>query len=38
MVSHDRRSKFLDSYENAAVIVSGIDAEDLGRPTPCRRL
>ena len=26
-----------DSYENAAVIVSGIDAEDLGNPTPCRR-
>ncbi|MGD1034777.1 MAG: TIGR03086 family metal-binding protein [Candidatus Dormibacteria bacterium] len=36
MVSHDRRSKFLDSYENAAVIVSGIDGADLGRPTPCR--
>jgi uncharacterized protein (TIGR03086 family) len=27
----------LDSYENAAVIVSGIDAEDLGQPTPCRK-
>src|ERR1700689_2188409 len=36
MVDHDRRSKLLDSYENAAVIVSGIDAPDLGRPTPCR--
>jgi uncharacterized protein (TIGR03086 family) len=36
MVSHDGRSKFLDSYENAAVIVSGIDGADLGRPTPCR--
>ncbi len=36
MVSHDRRSTFLDSYENAAVIVSGIDGADLGRPTPCR--
>ena len=35
MVNHDRRSKLLDSYENAAVIVSGIDAADLGRPTPC---
>jgi len=37
MVNHDRRSKLLDSYENAAVIVSGIDAEDLGNPTPCRK-
>ncbi len=37
MVDHDRRSTLLDSYENAAVIVSGIDAEDLGNPTPCRR-
>ena len=36
MVSHDRRSTFLDSYENAAVIVSGIDGADLCRPTPCR--
>jgi uncharacterized protein (TIGR03086 family) len=35
MVNHDRRRKLLDSYENAAVIVSGIDAADLGRPTPC---
>ena len=32
---HDRRSKLLDSYENAEVIVSGIDPADLGRPTPC---
>ena len=37
MVDHDRRSTLLDSYENAAVIVSGIDPEDLGNPTPCRR-
>jgi uncharacterized protein (TIGR03086 family) len=37
MVNHDRRSTLLDSYENAAVIVSGIDSEDLGHPTPCRR-
>ena len=37
MVNHDRRSKLLDSYENAAVIVSGIDAADLGQPTPCRK-
>src|ERR1700723_3239227 len=36
MVSHDRRSQLLASYENAAVIVSGIDVVDLGRPTPCR--
>ena len=37
MVEHDRRRMLLDSYENAAVIVSGIDAEDLGQPTPCRK-
>jgi uncharacterized protein (TIGR03086 family) len=37
MVNHDRRSMLLDSYENAAVIVSGVDAEDLGSPTPCRK-
>jgi uncharacterized protein (TIGR03086 family) len=36
MVDHDRRGKLLDSYENAAVIVAGIDAADLGLPTPCR--
>jgi uncharacterized protein (TIGR03086 family) len=35
MVNHDRRSTLLDSYENAAVIVSGIGAADLSRPTPC---
>ena len=35
MVNDDRRRKLLDSYENAAVIVSGIDAADLSRPTPC---
>jgi uncharacterized protein (TIGR03086 family) len=35
MGDSDRRSTFLDSYENAAVIVSGIDADELGRPTPC---
>ncbi len=35
MSKHDRRSELLDSYENAAVIVSGINAADLGRPTPC---
>ena len=37
MLNHDRRSALLDSYENAAVIVSGIDAADLGQPTPCRK-
>src|ERR1700760_1922425 len=31
----DRRGTLLDAYENAAVIVSGIDAAELGRPTPC---
>jgi uncharacterized protein (TIGR03086 family) len=35
MVDHDRRSMLLAAYENAAVIVSGIDPADLGRPTPC---
>ena len=35
MADPDRRSTLLDSYENAAVIVSGIDADELGHPTPC---
>jgi uncharacterized protein (TIGR03086 family) len=35
MVDHDRRSMLLASYENAEVIVSGIEPADLGRPTPC---
>jgi uncharacterized protein (TIGR03086 family) len=35
MADPDRRGTLLASYENAAVIVSGIDAADLGRPTPC---
>jgi uncharacterized protein (TIGR03086 family) len=35
MVDDDRRSMLLASYENAAVIVSGIDPADLSRPTPC---
>src|SRR6202035_1369687 len=35
MADSDRRSTLLDSYENAAVIVSGIDAGELGHPTPC---
>ncbi len=36
MVKSDRRSQLLDSYENAAVIVSGITAADLDQATPCR--
>ena len=35
MADSDRRSTLLDAYENAAVIVSGIDADELGHPTPC---
>jgi uncharacterized protein (TIGR03086 family) len=35
MADSDRRSTLLDSYENAAVIVSGIAADELGYPTPC---
>jgi uncharacterized protein (TIGR03086 family) len=35
MAEPDRRSKLFDSYENAAVIVSGIDAKALGDSTPC---
>ena len=35
MADSDRRSTLLDSYQNAAVIVSGIDADELGHPTPC---
>jgi hypothetical protein len=35
MAGSDRRRMLLDSYENAAVIVSGIDAGELGHPTPC---
>jgi uncharacterized protein (TIGR03086 family) len=35
MADADRRSTLLDSYENAAMIVSGISAEQLGYPTPC---
>jgi len=35
MADSDRRSMLLDSFENAAVIVSGIDADELGHPTPC---
>src|ERR1700728_878854 len=35
MAVSDRRSALLDSYENAAVIVSGVGADELGDPTPC---
>jgi uncharacterized protein (TIGR03086 family) len=35
MTDPDRRSTLFDSYQNAAMIVSGIDAEQLGHPTPC---
>jgi uncharacterized protein (TIGR03086 family) len=35
MADSDRRGTLMDSYENAAVIVSGIDASELGHPTPC---
>jgi uncharacterized protein (TIGR03086 family) len=35
MADPDRRRTLLDSYENAAVIVSGIRPEGLGDPTPC---
>jgi uncharacterized protein (TIGR03086 family) len=31
----DRRSALLASYENAAVVVSAIDLDRLGHPTPC---
>ena len=37
MADSDRRSTLLDSYENAAVIVSGIVADELGHPTSCPR-
>ena len=37
MAERDRRSTLLASYENAAVIVSAIDFERLGDPTPCPR-
>jgi len=37
MADPDRRSTLLVSYENAAAIVSLIDAEELSHPTPCRK-
>ena len=35
MADSDRRNALFASYENAAVIVAGIDPEGLGQPTPC---
>src|ERR1700753_2065343 len=35
MADADRRSRLLDAYENAAGIVSGVTADELGHPTPC---
>jgi uncharacterized protein (TIGR03086 family) len=35
MADSDHRSALWDSYENAAVIVSGIVPDELSHPTPC---
>ena len=35
MADHDRRDTLLRSFENAAVIVSAIEAAQLSCPTPC---
>ena len=35
MAESDRRSTLLHSYENAAVIVSGIAVDQVGHPTTC---
>lgn len=35
MTEPDHRSTLVDSYENAAVIVSGIAPEQVSQPTPC---
>jgi uncharacterized protein (TIGR03086 family) len=35
MAESDRRSTLLHSYENAAVIVSGIAVDQVGQPTTC---
>jgi uncharacterized protein (TIGR03086 family) len=37
MAEADRRSTLLGSYENAVVVVSAIEPEQLGHPTPCPR-
>ena len=34
MARFDREERVCDSYENAAVVVSGIDADELGDPRP----
>ena len=35
MTGPDRRGTLFASYENAAMITSAIDVEQLGHPTPC---
>ena len=35
MADPDRRTPLLESYENAAIIVSGITAEQVTLRTPC---
>jgi uncharacterized protein (TIGR03086 family) len=35
MADGDRRSTLFGAYENAAVIVTGIGADELAHPTPC---
>ena len=35
MPDHDRRDTLRQSYANAAVIVGGVHADQLGDPTPC---
>jgi uncharacterized protein (TIGR03086 family) len=35
MADPDHRNSLFDAYENAALIVSGINARELGRQTPC---
>lgn len=37
MPDPDRRGSLSASYENAAVIISAIDADQLGYPTPCSK-
>jgi uncharacterized protein (TIGR03086 family) len=37
MADSDHRTTLVNSYENAATIVSGITADESGRPTPCRQ-
>jgi uncharacterized protein (TIGR03086 family) len=35
MAEADRREAFFAAYENAAIVASGVTAEQLTRPTPC---